>query len=204
MAEEAYSTLIFDLDSTLYRSSELLKYRTDLTIDWIAEKSNLTQTAPQSFYHNLSDEFQHPYDGFTSIGLTIDDYFENVSYKITPATFVGDNQLLDSIFSRAESEIVITSLAPHSYIRQMTDAIGISEHISAIYNPYQDANSHSKYSIYKQFSDEDVLVTGDSYARDIQPAIELGFDTVHLAPDCSIPDAHTCIDRIEEIKNHII
>jgi phosphoglycolate phosphatase-like HAD superfamily hydrolase len=175
-----------------------------LTIDWIAEKSNFAQITPRSFYHNLSDEFQHPYDGFTSIGLTIDDYFENVSYKITPATFVENNRSLDNIFSEVGSEIVIASLAPHSYIRQMTDAIGISEHISAIYNPYQDANSHSKYSIYKQFSDEDVLVTGDSYARDIQPAIELGFDTVHLAPDCSISDAYTCIDHIEEIENHII
>lgn len=204
MAKEAYSTLIFDLDSTLYQSPELLKYRAELTINWIAKKSNLTQSQSQSFYHNLSDVSQHPYDGFTSLGLTIDDYFENVSYKITPATFVENNRLLDNILSEVGSEIVITSLAPHSYIRQMTDAIGISEHISAIYNPYQDANSHSKYSIYKQFSDEDVLVIGDSYARDIQPAIELGFDTVHLAPDCSIPDAHTCIDRIEEIGNYII
>lgn len=204
MAKEAYTTPIFDLDSTLYQSQKLLEYRTELTIDWIAEKSNLAQRTPRSFYQNLSDEFQHPYDGFTSIGLTIDDYFENVSYKIAPSTFVERNESLDDIFSEVESEIVITSLAPHSYIRQMIDAIGISQHISAIYNPYQDASSHSKYSIYKQFSDEEVLVAGDSYARDIQPAIELAFDTVHLAPDCSISDAHTCIDRIEEIENYIL
>ena len=86
----------------------------------------------------------------------------------------------------------------------MTDAIGISEYISAIYNPYQDANSHSKYSIYKEFADEDVLVTGDSYARDIQPALELEFNTVHLAPDCSIAEDHACIDRIEEIENYVL
>jgi hypothetical protein len=31
MAKEAYSTLIFDLDSTLYQSPELLEYRTEGT-----------------------------------------------------------------------------------------------------------------------------------------------------------------------------
>ncbi|WP_139172818.1 HAD family hydrolase [Halopelagius longus] len=198
-----YDTLVFDLDSTLYQSPELIDYRTELTIDWIAEQSNLDQRSPQSFYQNLSDEFQHPYDGFTSIGLTIDDYFENVSYEITPSDFVQKNEALAKIFSRVESEIIITSLAPHSYIREMIDTIGVSEHVSAIYNPYQDADSHSKYSIYKQFSDGDVLVTGDSYARDIQPAIELDFDTVHLDPDCSIHESHPCIDRIEEIESYI-
>lgn len=204
MTREVYTTLIFDLDSTLYQSPELIDSRTELTIDWIAEKSNLTQRAPRSFYQNLSDEFQHPYDGFTSIGLTIDDYFENVSYKITPSEFVEKNESLDAIFSEVGSKIVVVSLAPHSYTRQMIATIGINEHISAIYNPYQDANSHSKYSIYKQFTDGNVLVTGDSYTRDIQPAIELNFDTVHLASDCSISDAHTCIDRIEKIENYIL
>ena len=204
MAKKAYSTLIFNLDNTLYQSPELLRYRTELTIDWIAEKSNLTERTPQSFYQNLSEEFQHPYDGFTSVGLTIDDYFENVSYQVAPSTFVEKNEPLDDIFSKVESKIVVTSLAPHSYIRETIDAIGISHHISAIYNPYQDANSHSKYSIYKQFSDEDVLVVGDSYTRDIQPATELNLDTVHLAPDCSISDTHTCIDRIEEIEDYIL
>ena len=204
MAKEVYGTLIFDLDSTLYQSPELLDSRTELTIDWIAENANLEQKTPQSFYQNLSAEYQHPYDGFTSIGLTIDDYFENVSYKIVPSEFVDKNESLARMFSEVDSEIVITSLAPHSYIREMADVIGIDEHISAIYNPYQDADSHSKYSIYKRFAGEDVLVTGDSYTRDIQPATELGFDTVHLAPSCSITDTHTCIDRIEEIENYIL
>jgi phosphoglycolate phosphatase-like HAD superfamily hydrolase len=204
MIKRAYDTLIFDLDGTLYQSPELINHRTELTIDWIAEKSNLAQRTPQSFYQNLSDEFQHPYDGFTSIGLTIDNYFENVSYNITPSEFVDKNESLADILSKTEPQLVIISLAPHSYIQQMTDAIGISKYISAIYNPYQDANSHSKYSIYKEFADKDVLVTGDSYARDIQPALELEFDTVHLAPDCPIAEDHACIDRIEEIENYVL
>lgn len=204
IAKEVYDTLIFDLDSTLYQSPELVKYRTELTRDWIAEKSDLDQKTLLEFDRKNSDEFQHPYDGFISIGLTIDGYFENVSYKITPSEFVEKNEHLDEIFSKVDSEIIITSFAPHSYIRQMIRVIGIDEHISAIYNPYQDANSHSKYSIYKRFIGKDVLVTGDSYARDIQPAIKLGFDTVHLTLDCTIPDTHTCIDHIEEIENHIL
>lgn len=204
MAKEMYSTLIFDLDSTLYQSPELLDFRTDLTIDWIAENANLGQRTPQSFYQNLSANYQHPYDGFTSIGLTIDGYFENVSYKIEPSEFIGENEDLAKIFSQVDSEIVITSLAPHSYIQEMANAIGIANHISATYNPYQDADSHSKYSIYKKFAGENVLVTGDSYTRDIQPATKLGFDTVHLASNCSVSEIHTCIDRIEEIEKHIL
>jgi phosphoserine phosphatase len=62
MAKEVYSTLIFDLDSTLYQNPELLDFRTELTIDWIAENANLGQKTPQTFYQNLSANYQHPYD----------------------------------------------------------------------------------------------------------------------------------------------
>jgi FMN phosphatase YigB (HAD superfamily) len=203
MTDRTYDTLIFDLDNTLYHSSQLVNYRTELTEDWIEENTDLNQAKAQSFYRNLSDEYPHPYDGFTAIGLTIDSYFENVSYKLTPSDFVDKNEFLSELFSDVDTEIIIVSLGPHSYIQQMTDAIGISEHISSVYNPYQDANAHSKYSIYKRYAQNTVLVTGDSYANDIQPASELGFDTVHVAPTCSVADSHSCINSINQITKYI-
>lgn len=203
MTDETYDTLIFDLDNTLYHSSELVNYRTELTENWIEKYSDLTQTKAQSFYRNLSDEYPHPYDGFTAIGLTIESYFENVSYQLTPSDFVDENESLSQIFADIDADIIIVSLGPHSYIQQMTDAIGISEHISGVYNPYQDANAHSKYSIYNRYTQNDVLVTGDSYANDIQPARELGFDTVHLAPKCSVSKSHSCINSINQITEYI-
>lgn len=203
MTDEQYDTLIFDLDNTLYQSSDLVSYRTELTIDWIEEHSNLTQTKARSFYQNLSDDYPHPYDGFTSIGLTIDSYFENVSYKLTPSDFVAENEFLHELFSDVNAEILIVSLGPHSYIRQMADAIGISEHVSGVYNPYQDADTHSKSSIYKRYTDNTVLVTGNSYANDIQPARELGFDTVHVASGCSVANSHDCINNINQIEPYI-
>lgn len=203
MTDEIYDTLIFDLDNTLYQSSELINYRTSLTVDWIEENANLTQSKAQSFYQSLSDEYPHPYDGFTSIGLAIDSYFENVSYKLTPSDFVDENESLRDLFSEVDAEIIIVSLGPHSYIQQMTDAIGISDHISGAYNPYQDADAHSKYSIYKRYTQDTVLVTGDSYANDIQPARDLGFDTVHVAQTCSVSKSHSCINRITQIKHYI-
>jgi FMN phosphatase YigB (HAD superfamily) len=203
MTDEIYDTLIFDLDNTLYQSSELVNYRTELTVNWIEEYSDLNQAKSQSFYRNLSDEYPHPYDGFTAIGLTIDSYFENVSYKLTPSDFVDENKSLCEIFSDIDAEIIVVSLGPHSYIQQMTDAIGVREQISGVYNPYQDANTHSKYSIYKQYTQNTVLVTGDSYANDIQPARELGFDTVHVAPKCSVSKRHSCINSINQITEYI-
>jgi FMN phosphatase YigB (HAD superfamily) len=203
MAGDEYDTLIFDLDNTLYQSSSLVDTRTELTIDWIAESYNLSQESPHSFYQKLSDKFQHPYDGFTSIGLTIDDYFENVSYELVPSEFVETDESLNRMFSEVDSEIVVISLGPHSYVQEMVDAVGIGNHIDAIYNPYQDANSHSKGSIYERFSGQKVLVVGDSYPRDIEPAAELDFDTVHLDSECTISEAHRCIDQVEEVKRFI-
>lgn len=203
MIDEEYDTLIFDLDNTLYHSSKLVNYRTELTEEWIEENSDLNQDRSRSFYRSLSEEYSHPYDGFTAIGLSIESYFKNVSYKLTPSDFVDKNESLIDIFSDVDSDIIIVSLGPHSYIQQMIDEIGVGKYISEIYNPYQDANAHSKYSIYKRYAHETVLVTGDSYANDIQPAIELGFDTVHLAPECSVSSGHTCINSINQIKQHI-
>lgn len=203
MTDERYDTLIFDLDNTLYHSPQLVTYRTELTENWIETNSDLTQEKAQSFYRNLSDEYPHPYDGFTAIGLSIDGYFKNVSDKLTPSDFVDRNESLIDIFADISADIIIVSLAPHSYIQKMIDAIEISEHISGAYNPYQDANAHSKYSIYNRYTQNDVLVTGDSYANDIQPASELGFDTVHLAPQCSVSKNHSCINNINQITEYI-
>lgn len=203
MSDRMYDTLIFDLDNTLYHSSDLVSYRTELTVDWIEANSDLTQTRARSFYRNLSNEYPHPYDGFTSIGLSIDSYFENVSYELTPSDFVAENESLRELFAAVDAEIIIVSLGPHSYIQQITDAIGIGEHVSEIYNPYQDADAHSKYSIYKRYTQKNVLVTGDSYANDIQPARDLGFDTVHVASTCSVPDSHSCITSINKITQYI-
>lgn len=203
MSGEKYDTLIFDLDNTLYHSSELVNHRTELTENWIEKDSNLTEGESQSFYRNLSDEYSHPYDGFTAIGLSIDSYFKNVSYELTPSDFVDKNDFLIETFSNVDADIIIVSLGPRSYIQQMADAIGIREHISGMYNPYQDANAHSKYSIYKRYTQNNVLVTGDSYANDIQPARELDFDTVHIAPQCAVSDNHTCINSINQITKYI-
>jgi FMN phosphatase YigB (HAD superfamily) len=203
MTDETYDTLIFDLDNTLYHSSELVNYRTELTENWIEENSDLTQEQSQTFYRNLSDEYPHPYDGFTAIGLSIDGYFENVSYNLTPSDFIDENEFLIELFSDVDADIIIVSLGPRSYIQQMTDEIGISEHISSMYNPYQDANTHSKYSIYRRYTQNTVLVAGDSYANDIQPARDLDFDTVHVAPMCSVSESHLCINSINQITKYI-
>jgi FMN phosphatase YigB (HAD superfamily) len=194
-----YRAVFFDLDDTLYRNPSFSDELTELTKRWLADELDLGRDAVDALYERLPSAHPNPYDGFTSLGLAVDDYFENVFHRVDPRDEIRPRPELEGTVSELVPTLVVVSLAPREHCERVLDALGIDDHVDAIYNPYQDADAHEKDAIYASFEDERVLVVGDSYHNDLRPAVELGFDTVHVAPDCDLSHQHDCTEDVLDV-----
>lgn len=198
-----YDIIIFDLDDTLYRNSNYSNRLTELTKRWLEDGLGVCRPAVDMLYQWLPQVYPNPYDGFSTLGLTVEEYFENVFHQADPHKAIEPNPELEQLCMNTRANMVVVSLGPHTYCKQVLDALGVQEEVDAIYNPYQDADSHEKFDVYVRFSELRTLVVGDSYITDLQPATKLGFDTVHVAPECELSRNHVCVDDVSRIRIYL-
>lgn len=198
-----YDRIVFDVDDTLYRNPEFSGRLTEMTKSWIEDELGVNRDAVEVLYQWLKSEYPNPYDGFSALGLSVEDYFENVFYRVDPEDAIEPRPGLGRTCAETDASVVVVSLAPHEHCERVLDALGLDEHVDAIYNPYQDADAHEKSAVYAPFSEERVLVVGDSYANDLRPGIELGFDAVHVTPECDLSHQHVCLDDVSELGTYL-
>jgi len=196
-----YDTVIFDLDDTLYQNPDLSDRLTELTKRWIAEELGLSDHRVEALYGWLPTIHPHPYDGYASLGLPIEGYFEHAFRRVPVSEYVDANPELVALCSEIDVTTAVVSLGPRDHCQRVLDALGFSDEIDGVYNPYQDADAYDKAAVYERFSDDATLVVGDSYANDLQPAVELGFDVVHVTEACNREVEHSCIDDVSELKS---
>jgi FMN phosphatase YigB (HAD superfamily) len=198
-----YERIAFDLDDTLYRNPSFSDALTELTKRWLVDELDLDRDRVEALYGWLPSAHPNPYDGFTSLGLAVDDYFENVFHRVEPRDAIQPRPELERACSELDPTLVVVSLAPREHCERVLSALGIDDHVEAIYNPYQDADAHEKDAIYTSFTGERTLVVGDSYHNDLRPAAELGIDTVHVAPDCDLSHRHDCTDDVLDVASRL-
>ena len=192
--------LILDQDGTLYpRDHPLILETRRRTKQWIIDSTDYRWETIEGLYERLQKEYPNPLDGFTSIGLRVEDY-HGVFNSIDPREFLKKDFRLRRTLEELEVPIFVVTFAPHGYSEDVQSALGVSDLIDKTYSVVDIPGNHHKKPIYKLILREQklypsgVLVVGDSYDNDVLPATELGCRGILIPDDIrSIYELQKCI-----------
>ncbi len=180
---------VFDLDNTLYPSSEALFSEVDQRMgDFIATRLSLSYEDARK----VQKEYFHQY-GTTLRGLMIHhdvDPHEFLSHVHTvDVGRLSPNPRLDSVLSRIEGHKVIYTNATTHHARNVLERLGVSRHfpdvfdiIAADFIPKPDIRSYhallARYDIRPE-----AAVLFEDVPRNLEPARALGMTTVLIQTD---------------------
>ncbi|MGV8169192.1 MAG: HAD family hydrolase [Candidatus Nanoarchaeia archaeon] len=178
---------IFDQDGTLYPKNHVLTFiLRNKTKDWIKNSLSLSQEEVDKLYLELPNKHPHPYLGFESLGLSAKDYLTNIFDKIDPSTYLQKDAQLRSLLKSMPGPKFVATLSSISYSKKLQKALGIDAEIIKTYSTIDEQAPYSKKQIYQKIMTNlnlppsTILVIGDNYKIDIEPATEIGMQHIHL------------------------
>lgn len=187
--------IVFDLDDTLYQDKKLSQRNTELTEQWIKEELGLNKDELEILYQELQEEYPNPLRGIKSLGLSTQEYYENVFRRIEPEKHLGKKTNLEKELRVLEREKIVVSFAPEDYCWRVLETLGIDQHINNVLSASDFGLSKKK--AYKNLEDVEVVV-GDNFRADLKPAEELGIDIIHVSDNCKVDQSHYCVDDVVE------
>lgn len=185
--------IIFDLDDTLYQNRRLSQRNTDLTKSWIKEELGLDEKELESMYEKLPEEYPNPLKGIKSLGLSTQEYYDNVFRRIEPAKYISENPKLEKGLKKLDREKVVISFASKDYCKEVLDVLGIEKHFEKVLSASQFESS--KKRAYTNIKNPEIVI-GDNYNADLKPAMELGIDIIHVDNKCDVYQNHHCFKDI--------
>lgn len=176
---------IFDQDGTFYPKDHEITYalRTK-TKEWISRTLNLTKEEVDKLYKELPQKYPHPFDGFTSLGLNLDEYHKEVFDKVDPSLYLHKDTKLVNVLRVIDSPKYVVTLASTNYSFKLQKALGIDELIDNSFSLIDFLPTHSKLNAYEHIRKQlllepkEICVVGDNLQVDIQPALEKGYFTL--------------------------
>ena len=173
---------VFDQDGTLYlKKSKLTDALRERTKEWISGSLNITREEVNDIYARLPKEFSHPYHGFLSLGLSPEEYHREVFDQVDPASCLGKDNRLVTLFSRISVPKFIVTLASLGYSERLQQRLGVYDSIEKTISAIEHPPTYSKAEAYESVRKNlgiaagEICVIGDNLSTDILPAVENGF-----------------------------
>ncbi len=204
---EIIRAYIFDQDGTLYpKKSTLTDALRERTKQWISERLNLSRQKVEELYAQLPERFPHPYHGFLSLGLSPEEYHQEVFDKINPAFYLDKDKKLTALFEKISKPKFVVTFASVNYSHRLQDRIGIHGLVERIVFAIDYPPTYSKSEAYNSIRDElglnasEICVVGDNLYTDVLPAKENGFRTVLVGRTRDFRDGFDCVDTIYDLE----
>ncbi|MBT4022107.1 hypothetical protein HN789_01005 [archaeon] len=218
--------LILDQDGTVYPPKQgdahhpLIAEARKRTKQWIIDNTPVEETEIEKVYQSLRENHPHPYEGFPSLGLEIASRqrrgdltgipgYHDVLDGINVSDFLEPDPILSEVFtdiSRTIPIYIVTLASPGKYSVEIQEVLGIRDSIKATYCPLdfpEDPTNISKGKMYEWIAHQEgislneVMVLGDNFTVDLQPAAELGCQVGLVNVN---EDYHPEIQRIDLYK----
>jgi len=197
---------IFDQDGTLYsRSSELYKTISRLTRQWIMRSLSLTDLEVEALYARLQVTHPNPLDGFTSLGLSVNDYHKCVFDLINPSLFLQKDQRLIETLLRLKGYKYLVTFSSPQFSNQVLRKLGVIDIFRNVFFVDDLDGTHDKLTGYEKIRNklallpQDICIVGDSFFIDIASAQNIGYSCVAIS-SCDIEGVIT-IPTIYELQN---
>lgn len=181
--------MIFDQDGTLYpKKHELYQYTRKLTKRWLQNKLKVTSDEMEKIYKSLSVNYPNPYFGFISLGCTVNEYMSEVFDKIEPEKFLTYNPILYNFFKTCNIKKSLVTFSSPRYTKKLQNVLKITNFYSEILY-VKDFKTYNKKECYKKIAKDynlkyqEICVIGDSKENDINPAKELGCQTIWISSE---------------------
>lgn len=191
------TTVLFDLDNTLYSSTRRVAQIFDQRITEYVQNFLGLDTAAAV---QVREEYFLAY-GTTLRGLqhhyTIDpeDYLRYV-HDLEISAFLALDAELDRLLGQVRARKVIFTNSPEEHARRVLEALGVAHHFEQIFDirfcRFQPKPSPEIYPLVLEALDvpgHQAVFVEDS-ARNLRPARELGLKTILIAPDQPSGAAH--------------
>lgn len=201
--------IIFDLDDTLYQNKVLSNLLTNKTKNWIKRKLSIKDKKMDVFYKKLQRKYPNPYDGFESLGLSIQEYHNEVFHKINPMNYINTDRKLKKLLGDINKDLIVVSFAPISHCQDVLDALNIKSEFNKIHC-VKNHKGNSKKFLYKKIGEKNSIVFGDNYKIDIKPAMELNYRAIHVSKDCNkvghpcYKSIHLALEKVLNTFNNIL
>lgn len=178
--------IIFDQDGTFYPSNyKLTKVLRAKTKEWIQKTLKIERNQLESIYLKLPSKYPNPLDGFSSIGLKIDDYMHKVFDKINPSEYLKENKKLINLFKELKIDLYVVTIASIKYSKKLQKILGIKRLIKKTYSLGEKyPRIKTKFEIYEKIRKKmnlkrkEILIVGDNYLLDLKYANDKGYPCV--------------------------
>ena len=181
---------IFDQDGTLYPRNHLLMLTLrKKTKSWLMSGLHKSKKEVSLLYKWLMQNYPNPFDGFTSLGCSIEDYHNSVFNSVDPKKYLTKDGKLIKLFKKISFNfsVYIVTFASPLYSKRVQRALGIYPFIKETYYVKDNPVDHSKEFFYRLIAKNEKLkfneicVVGDEYYIDILPAKKLGCISVYVS-----------------------
>lgn len=144
--------IIFDQDGTLYpKKHKLYEYTRALTKKWISENLKVSLKDVEIIYKDLAIKYPNPYDGFQSLGLSVETYMSEVFDKIEPKKYLQYNPLIYNYFEKSKEKKFLVTFASPMYTKKLQNKLGIEKFYDEILY-VKDFKSYTKRECYQEIA----------------------------------------------------
>lgn len=188
---------VFDLDGTLYpKKSDITNKLRERVISEISSVNNQSYEVAKKMYFSLPEKYPNPYIGLSTLGIT-GKLYEKAFLSIDVNSHISRDEKLVALFKELseKAKIHILSFGPIEYIDEMLNALGVREYVSCI-RSVSRTKDHYKGTYYDELyrsGYREVVVVGDDYTNDLEPALKYNFSIIH------INDNHTIYNAIKKL-----
>lgn len=203
--------IIFDQDGTLYpKESKLYKYTSSLTQNWVKSSLKLNQIQLEKIYTMLKQEFPNPFDGFQYLGLTINDYHDNVFNQVNCDLFIEVDNRLINILEKIKIPKYIVTLSSKAFSEKLLATLQLDTLFEKTYLVSDYKNSNNKLLIYEEIrknlnlKHSEVCIIGDNYMVDLEDAKMKGYMCILISKEIisdvvTIPSIYSLDDVITNL-----
>lgn len=192
--EQQRQVIIFDMDGTLYQLDGLnngfsgSKLETKVlsnATNFILNKENCSIIAAQQI---LQEGLNNPIgiSQYLSERYTIsrEDYF-NIVWNISPKEIIQNFQKAVEVvatIAKGDKKLILVTSAPKVWQQQVLNYLGLTEIFESVYTGEDFKQKPEIFSMLaERYLPTNILSVGDQLKTDIQPAVELGFQTFLVA-----------------------
>jgi len=180
--------IIFDLDDTLYVSSELRQKRNDAILEFLGDKKNEFKELDKSFGTTGS---------LIKLGIGKEQFFSLMN-EVT-INLEKDEELIRILTKLKEKySLIVLSNSSTPCVKITLEKLGISEIIDKFYSAEDFPNSKPAEECFCMVDKGDICV-GNSFRKDLMIPKQKGATTIFVGGEH--PESDFNINKIHEIEN---
>ena len=208
------NTIIFDMDGTLYKfnngsfiGSGVYREMIANTVNYISKQMNITVTESERKLKLIREKYLNEISTGLEKELSLErDAYFNFAWNIDPKKYVAyDTDVVNSIKILSEKyKLVILTDAPKVWALNVLDYIGIRDYFTNVFTGGEDVRkstggAHQRLINLLRLDPRMCIFVGDEVGNDLEPAKDLGMETILISEEKPISSKHNQIKDFKDI-----